>query len=75
MPFSDPMQNDEDKQFIKMMGDNLKSPLIWETSAHMMQRYIKELVLHEVDVITDSDWFSNQVHQAAREVLTETNDD
>lgn len=75
MPFSDPMQNDEDKQFIKMMGDNLKSPLIWETSAHMMQRYIKELVLHEVDVITDSDWFSDQVHQAAREVLTETNDD
>ena len=75
MPFSDPMQNDEDKQFIKMMGDNLKSPLIWETSAHMMQRYIRELVLHEVDVITDSDWFSDQVHQAAREVLTETNDD
>ena len=75
MPFSDPMQNDEDKQFIKMMGDNLKSPLIWETSAHMMQRYIKQLVQHEVDVITDSDWFSDQVHQAAREVLTETNDD
>ena len=75
MPFSDPMQNDEDTQFIKMMGDNLNSPLIWETAAHMMQRYIKELVLHEVDVITDSDWFSDQVHQAAREVLTETNDD
>lgn len=75
MPFSDPMRNDFDNEFIKMMGDNLKSPLIWETSAHMMQRYIKELVLHEVDVITDSDWFSDQVHQAAKEVLTETNDD
>ena len=71
MPFSDPMQNDEDKQFIKMMGDNLKSPLIWETSAHMMQRYIKELVLHEVDVITDSDWFQEQILQAAKEVMND----
>ena len=75
MSFSDPLTNSEDEQFIKNMGDNLKSPLIWEASAIMMQRYIKQLVQHEVDVITDSDWFSDQVHQAAREVLTETNDD
>jgi hypothetical protein len=53
------------------MGDNLKSPLIWETSAHMMQRYIKQLVQHEVDVITDSDWFQDQILAAAREVLND----
>ena len=53
------------------MGDNLKSPLIWETSAYMMQRYIKQLVQHEVDVITDSDWFQDQILQAAREALND----
>ncbi len=53
------------------MGDNLKSPLIWETSAYMMQRYIKKLVQHEVDVITDSDWFQEQILQAAKEALND----
>ena len=71
MSMSDPMRNDVDDAFIEAMGDNLKSPLIWETSAHMMQRYIKELVQHEVDVITDSDWFQDQILAAAREVLND----
>ena len=35
---SDPLTNSEDEEFIKRMGDNLKSPLIWETSAIMMHR-------------------------------------
>ena len=26
--------------------------------------YIKKLVIHEVDVITDSDWFSSQIDSA-----------
>ena len=68
---SDPLTNADDEQFIKQMGDNLKSPLIWETSAYMMQRYIKQLVQHEVDVITDSDWFQDQILQAAREALND----
>ena len=68
---SDPLTHKEDEQFIKQMGDNLKSPLIWETSAYMMQRYIKQLVQHEVDVITDSDWFQEQILQAAKEALCE----
>jgi len=68
---SDPIKNDVDDAFIEAMGDNLKSPLIWETSAHMMQRYIKQLVQHEVDVITDSDWFQDQILAAAREVLND----
>lgn len=67
----DHLTNAEDEEFIRQMGDNLKSPLIWETSAYMMQRYIKQLVQHEVDVITDSDWFQEQVLQAAKEVLNE----
>ena len=37
----------------------------------MMQRYIKQLVQHEVDVITDSDWFQDQILQAAREALND----
>lgn len=69
--FSDPLTNADDEQFIKNMGDNLKSPLIWETSAYMMQRYIKKLVQHEVDVITDSDWFQEQILQAAKEALND----
>ena len=71
MSFSDPMTNSEDEQFIKNMGDNLKSALIWEASAIMMQRYIKQLVQHEVDVITDSDWFQDQIFQAAKDALNE----
>jgi len=67
----DHLTNAEDEQFIKQMGDNLKSPLIWETSAYMMQRYIKQLVQHEVDVITDSDWFQEQILAAAKEALCE----
>ena len=67
----DHLTNAEDEEFIKQMGDNLKSPLIWETSAYMMQRYIKQLVQHEVDVITDSDWFQEQILQAAKEALCE----
>ena len=69
--FSDPLTNADDEQFIKNMGDNLKSPLIWETSAYMMQRYIKKLVQHEVDVITDSDWFEQKILDAAKEALND----
>ena len=67
----DHLTNAEDEEFIRQMGDNFKSPLIWETSAYMMQRYIKQLVQHEVDVITDSDWFQDQILQAAREALND----
>ena len=67
----DHLTNAEDEEFIRQMGDNLKSPLIWESTAYMMQRYIKQLVQHEVDVITDSDWFQDQILQAAREALND----
>ena len=61
---SDPLKNSVDEQFIEDLGENCSSPLIWQTSAHIIQKYIKELVQHEVDVITDSDWFDQKIHDA-----------
>ncbi len=61
---SDPLKNSVDEQFIEDLGENCSSPLIWQTSAHIIQKYIKELVQHEIDVITDSDWFDQKIHDA-----------
>ena len=64
---SDPLKNSVDEQFIEDLGQNCSSPLIWQTSAHIIQKYIKELVQHEVDVITDSDWFDEKIKKAVEE--------
>jgi len=64
---SDPLKNSVDEQFIEDLGENCSSPLIWQTSAHIIQKYIKELVQHEVDVITDSDWFDEKIKKAIQE--------
>lgn len=61
---SDPLKNSVDEQFIEDLGENCTSPLIWQTTANIIQKYIKELVQHEVDVITDSDWFDQKIHDA-----------
>ena len=53
-------KNSVDEQFIEDLGENCSSPLIWQTSAHIIQKYIKQLVQHEIDVITDSDWFDEK---------------
>ena len=55
---SDPLKNNFDDDFI----DNFKS--INEDLSNLLQDYIKNLVQHEVDVITDSDWFSEKVYEA-----------
>ena len=68
---SDPLKNSIDEQFIEDLGENCSSPLIWQTSAHIIQKYIKELVQHEVDVITDSDWFTDQIHKAVEDFKNE----
>jgi len=68
---SDPLKNSVDEQFIEDLGENCSSPLIWQTSAHIIQKYIKELVQHEVDVITDSDWFTDQIHKAVEDSKNE----
>ena len=64
---SDPLKNSLDEQFIEDLGDNCTSPLIWQTTANIIQKYIKELVQHEVDVITDSDWFDEKIKKAIEE--------
>jgi len=70
---SDPLKNAVDEQFIKDLGENCSSPLIWQTSAHIIQKYIKELVQHEIDVITDSDWFNEKVYEAVDTVRDSKN--
>ena len=57
-------KNSVDEQFIEDLGENCSSPLIWQTTAHIIQKYIKQLVIHEVDVITESDWFDQKIHDA-----------
>ena len=65
---SDPLKNSFDEQFIEDLGENCSSPLIWQTTASIIQKYIKELVQHEVDVITDSDWFDEKIKKVIEEV-------
>ena len=62
------IKNSIDEQFIKDLGENCSSPLIWQTSAHIIQKYIKELVIHEIDVITDSDWFDEKIKNAIEDL-------
>ncbi len=64
---SDPLKNNFDDDFI----DNFKS--INEDLSILLQDYIKNLVQHEVDVITDSDWFSEKVIEAVETVRDSKN--
>jgi len=70
---SDPIKNSVDEQFINDIKENCMSPLIWETTAHIIQKYIKDLVQHEVDVITDSDWFAQKVYECVDTVRDSKN--
>ena len=60
-------KNSVDEQFIEDLGENCSSPLIWQTTATIIQKYIKQLVQHDVDVITDSDWFDEKIKKAIEE--------
>ena len=62
------IKNSVDEQFIEDLGENCSSPLIWQTTATIIQKYIKELVQHEVDVITDSEWFDEKIKKAIEEL-------
>tara|TARA_Y100001963_G_C6493906_1_gene314724 strand:+ start:20 stop:223 length:204 start_codon:yes stop_codon:yes gene_type:complete len=64
---SDPLKNNIDDDFI----DQFKS--INEDMSNLLQDYIKNLVQHEVDVITDSDWFSEKVYEAVDTVRDSKN--
>tara|TARA_Y100000114_G_scaffold149430_1_gene163577 strand:+ start:63 stop:272 length:210 start_codon:yes stop_codon:yes gene_type:complete len=63
---SDPIKNSVDEQFIDDLKKNCLSPFDLETTAQLIQKYIKELVQHEIDVITDSDWFDFKIENATR---------
>ncbi len=64
---SDPIKNNVDEQFIDDLKKNCLSPFDLETTAQLIQKYIKELVQHEIDVITDSDWFNEKITDAIKE--------
>ncbi len=57
---SDPLRNNVDDDFIDQLNQHISN----EAVSTLIQDYIKKLVQHEVDVITDSDWFSSQIDSA-----------
>ena len=65
--FSDPMKNDVDESFIEELNQHISN----ETVSTLIQDYIKKLVSHEIDIITDSDWFDQKVNDAVKDT---TND-
>ena len=63
MCFSDPMRNDVDKSFIEELNQHISN----EAVSTLIQDYIKELVSHEVDCMTDSDWCTDQIYKAVKD--------
>jgi len=62
---TDPIRNNIDEEFIDQLNKHL---------SYSIQDYIKKLVQHEVDVITDSDWFSEKFKIAADDILRNLED-
>ena len=60
---SDPLRNHTDDWFIEELNKHISN----EPVSTLIQDYIKKLVSHEVDVITDSDWFDKKVHDAVED--------
>ena len=58
---SDPIRNQVDEEFICQLDKHISN----EPVSSLIQDYIKKLVIHEVDVITDSDWFTEKIKDAA----------
>ena len=57
---SDPIKNQVDEEFICQLDKHISN----EPVSSLIQDYIKQLVIHEVDVITDSDWFTEKIQDA-----------
>ena len=57
---SDPIRNQVDEEFICQLNKHISN----EPVSSLIQDYIKKLVIHEVDVITDSDWFTEKIQDA-----------
>jgi hypothetical protein len=60
---SDPLRNKVDDWFIEELDKHISN----EAVSTLIQDYIKKLVQHEVDVITDSDWFDQKVNDAVED--------
>ena len=57
---NDPLRNNVDDDFIDQLNQHISN----EAVSTLIQDYIKKLVQHEVDVITDSDWFDQKINDA-----------
>ena len=60
---NDQLRNHTDDWFIEELNKHISN----EPVSTLIQDYIKKLVSHEVDVITDSDWFDQKVHDAVED--------
>ena len=60
---NDPLRNNVDDDFIDQLNQHISN----EAVSTLIQDYIKKLVQHEVDVITDSDWFDQKVNDAVED--------
>ena len=60
---SDPIRNQVDEEFICQLNKHISN----EPVSSLIQDYIKKLVIHEVDVITDSDWFTEKIQNAVED--------
>ena len=60
---SDPIRNHTDDLFIEELNQHISN----EAVSILIQDYIKKLVIHEVDVITDSDWFTDQIYKSVKD--------
>ena len=60
---SDPIRNQVDEEFICQLDKHISN----EPVSSLIQDYIKKLVQHEVDVITDSDWFTEKIQDAVED--------
>ena len=61
--FSDPIRNDDDDYFIDQLNQHISN----EDVSTLIQDYIKKLLQHEVDCMTDSDWFTDQIYKAVKD--------
>ena len=60
---SDPLRDNVDDDFIDQLNQHISNKAV----SSLIQDYIKKLVIHEVDVITDSDWFDCKVNDAVED--------
>ena len=66
---SDPLRNNVDDSFIEELNQHISNRAV----SSLIQDYIKKLVNHEVDVITDSDWFAEKVYECVDAVRDSKN--